>query len=69
MNDEKMTRQQAQDEIRALKRIFPYVSLFEEEDLKKGGELPDAVVDGKPVSYVSRASVMKLVEAVQAFVL
>lgn len=28
-----------------------------------------AVVDGKPVSYVSRASVMKLVEAVQAFVL
>lgn len=50
MNDEKMTRQQAQDEIRALKRIFPYVSLFEEEDLKKGGELPDAVVDGKPVT-------------------
>lgn len=50
MNDEKMTRQQAQDEIRALKRIFPYVSLFEEEDLKKGGELPDAVVGGKPVT-------------------
>ena len=50
MNDEKMTRQQAQDEIRALKRIFPYVSLFEEEDLKKGGELPEAVVDGKPVT-------------------
>lgn len=56
MNEEKMTRQQAQDEMSALSRIFPYVALFEEKDLNKSGELPAASVGGKPVSCAGIAA-------------
>lgn len=51
MNEEKLTMQQAQDELNALKRIFPSVALFDGESLQQGGStVPDVEIDGMPVN-------------------
>lgn len=48
MNVEKMTRQQAQEEMNALKRIFPLVEVFDKDEIEKGN-VPRLSINGKAV--------------------
>ena len=48
MNVEKMTRQQAQEEMNALKRIFPLVEVFDKDEIEKGN-VPSLSINGKAV--------------------
>lgn len=64
MNVEKMTRQQAQEEMNALKRIFPLVEVFDKDEIEKGN-VPRLSINGKAVRCARSVAESALAEKKQ----
>ena len=64
MNEDKTTRQQVQEEMNALKRVFPAVALYTEEELTNGG-IHGLMINGKPIDCAEKVAQSALDEKKQ----